>query len=132
MPKVEYNKRMDPIRRNLPVAILLAAPIFVLGGCSAMLIGEGQGSTASSTQVSEREAAANSTDQALSRAVSSKLSTDEQIGKFGISVTSSSGRVRLSGTVDSFEARDKAVSIASDVAGVTGIDNQIRVNTRMQ
>ena len=110
--------------------LLTAAVLLTISGCSAMLLGDGQTSRSSPPPVDERKAAAATTDQAVSRAVSSTLLADDQVGRFSIAVSTSAGKVRLSGTVESFEARDKAVALARSVDGVTGIDNQIRVNTR--
>ncbi|MBT8077637.1 MAG: BON domain-containing protein [Gammaproteobacteria bacterium] len=109
---------------------LAGAAMAITAGCSAILLGDGQSSSERPRAVDERKAAAVTTDRAVSRAVSSALAADDDVGSFSIAVSSSSGKVRLSGTVDSFEARDKAVALARGVDGVTGIDNQIRVNTR--
>lgn len=122
---------MNTLRMPRALAFLLLAHMYWLSGCSAMLLGDGQARGSTAKPVSERQAAASATDRALVRAVHSKLSADQQLSRFGIAVSSSSGTIRLSGTVDSFEAREKAVTIAGDVDGVKNIDNQIRVNTRL-
>lgn len=115
---------------SLERVALAAAAMAITAGCSAILLGDGQSGSDRPRAVDERKAAAVTTDRAVSRAVSSALSADEDIGSFSIAVSTSAGKVRLSGTVDSFEARDRAVALARGVDGVTAIDNQIRVNTR--
>jgi len=101
-----------------------------MAGCSAMLLGDGQTGKAPADDVNERAAAQNATDQAITRAVRSALAADKHAGQYGLGVSTYGGKVKLSGTVGSFEARDQAVAIARGVDGVTSVSNQIRVDTR--
>ncbi len=103
--------------------------ILAASGCSGLLLGDPQ-RVHTPTEVDERQAAQTATDQALARAVDSRLSADESLGGYAIAVSAAKGNVKLRGTVDSFDARDRAVSIVRGVDGVATIDNQIRVDTR--
>lgn len=109
--------------------ILMLALVPGMSGCSAMLLGDGQTGSSSPVTSDERSAAQASTDQAITRDVSSRLSADDHVGRFDIAVSTAKGTVKLSGTVNSFEARDQAVLIAKIVPGVTSVNNQIRVDS---
>ena len=115
--------------RAVTAMIIVWSLLPAVSGCSAMLLGNGEtGSVA--PEVDERSAAKSATDQAIVRAVSSTLSRDGAVGRFGIAVSANNGTITLSGTVGSFDARDHAVEIARKVEGVVAVNNQIRVDTR--
>lgn len=108
---------------------------FGLSGCTAMLIGDGQGGAAS-----ERTAGSSSgpnagsdahtrsiSDAELSDAVRSRLIADTSVEATGIGVTTAAGRVTLSGFVTSFAERDRAGRLAATVPGVLGVDNRLAV-----
>jgi osmotically-inducible protein OsmY len=128
-PIVAYNGGMIMALTTGGRIILMLALMTGMSGCSAMLLGDGQTGSSSPAASDERSAAQASTDQAITRDVSSRLSANDHVGRFGIVVSTAKGTVKLSGTVNSFEARDKAVSIANSVDGVTSVNNQIRVDT---
>lgn len=111
---------------------LLAAALAVsltLSSCTGMLLGGSSGSgrplggdTRSSSQAA--------TDNAISAEIRERLSHDNSVSRFPFRVNTVNRRVTLSGTVDSYAARDQAVRVAKGVAGVSMVDNQIRVDTR--
>ncbi len=103
------------------LAVLLAAP--ALGGCTAMLVGDGQGS-----RTGERPAASRSVgDGEITAAVRSRLRSDTSVEAGGIEVATAGGRVTLSGVVTSFGERDRAGRLAASVPGVVSVENRLAV-----
>jgi hyperosmotically inducible periplasmic protein len=113
---------------SFPVAVLAAS--LVLSSCAGMLLGgssSGGGRPLGSDTRSSSQAA---TDNAISAEVRERLGNDNAVSRFPIRVSTVNRRVSLSGTVDSYAARDQAMRVARGVRGVSTIDNQIRVDTR--
>jgi osmotically-inducible protein OsmY len=76
--------------------------------------------------------AAPATDASISTSVKAALSAPPQLRGMTIDVVTRSGVVTLSGTVTSEDAKARAADVASMVANVTRVDNQltVRPNTR--
>jgi len=109
-----------PLSTSL-LPLLLAAP--ALGGCTAMLVGDGQASPSG-----ERPAVSRSvSDGEITAAVRSRLLSDSSVEAGGIDVAAAGGRVTLSGVVTSFAERDKAGRLAASVAGVVSVENRLAV-----
>ena len=68
-------------------------------------------------------------DAAISTAVRNRFSLDSTLAASSIGIATYMGTVTLSGTVNAFDIRDKAVSIARSTDKVRGVNNQIQVNT---
>ena len=66
-------------------------------------------------------------DQALSKSVRDRLLADKKVDLTGVKVVSSGGKVYLSGTVDSVEARQQAIKIAWNAPGVQSVINALEV-----
>jgi len=66
-------------------------------------------------------------DQALSKSVRDRLIADKKVDLTGVKVVSSGGKVYLSGTVDSLEARQQAIKIAWNAPGVQSVINALEV-----
>jgi osmotically-inducible protein OsmY len=66
-------------------------------------------------------------DSELAKAVARAFEFDQFVPDRKISLRISAGRVRLDGLVDFAREREDAVRVVRHVAGVTGIDNRIRV-----
>ena len=66
-----------------------------------------------------------SADAAITSRVKSALAADPRVRAELIEVSTSNGMVRLSGFADSRLDADAAVSIANDVAGVKGVQNDV-------
>ena len=113
---------------------LLAAALAVsltLSSCTGMLLGGSSGSGSGRPLGGDtRSSSQAATDNAISAEIRERLSQDNSVSRFPIRVNTVNRRVTLSGTVDSYAARDQAVRVAKGVAGVSMIDNQIRVDTR--
>ncbi len=107
-----------------------------LSGCTGMLLGGGNSSSGPAAGSGAPRGGAASTpaqlasDNAITAAVRNRLIGDGTVGRYDLRVQTVNRRVTLSGTVDSYAARDQAVQLTHTVDGVTSVDNQIRVDTR--
>ena len=70
-------------------------------------------------------------DSAISGEIRSRLNADGELADYAIGVSTTGGRVTLSGTVGSYPLRDRAHAIARDTNGVLRVDNRIVVNTNL-
>lgn len=66
-------------------------------------------------------------DAAITASVNAELAKDPQLSALKIDVDTSNGRVALKGTAPDSASKDRATQIASSVKGVSGVDNQLRV-----
>ena len=66
-------------------------------------------------------------DQAVSKAVRDRLLADKKVDLTGVKVVSSGGKVYLSGTVNSLDARQQAIKIAWNAPGVQSVVNALEV-----
>jgi len=67
------------------------------------------------------------TDAGLTAKIKSKMALDDTVKARSIDVTTSSGVVTLTGTVDSEAERLKAVQLAKETQGVTSVTDRLRV-----
>ncbi len=93
-----------------------------------MLMGEG---SADSPPIGSdgRGSAQMAADEVLTEAVAAELDGNSTLRPESIAVSVRSGVVTLGGTVGGFDARELAVELATAVAGVASVNNQIRVKT---
>jgi hyperosmotically inducible periplasmic protein len=66
-------------------------------------------------------------DAVITTTVKTELAKDPKLSATKINVDTSHGRVALKGTAPSNEAREHATTLAQNVKGVVGVDNQLRV-----
>jgi osmotically-inducible protein OsmY len=66
-------------------------------------------------------------DEALSKSVLNRLFADKKADLTGIKVVSNDGKVYLSGTVKSLDAREQAIKIAWESPGVRSVVNGLEV-----
>lgn len=105
---------------------LLAGILALASACSAMFMGDaspaGQpiGSAGASTGRS-------ATDRRIEQIIRSRFAADSELGASRIGVVSSNGVVTLRGNVGDYAQRDRAVSLARDVEGVTRVAVQIGI-----
>jgi hyperosmotically inducible periplasmic protein len=66
-------------------------------------------------------------DAALTAKIKSKMALDDHVRASSIGVTTKDGRVTLTGTVGSDDERRRAVDLARDTKGVSGVDDRIVV-----
>jgi osmotically-inducible protein OsmY len=104
--------------------LLLSLLVVGLAACSAMMVSGGGGSASTSASSST---SSSQSDATITAAVKNNLAADAAVNSFNLGVRTSSGKVFLSGTVDSYTAYDHAERLAIRTAGVKSIDNQIQV-----
>lgn len=66
-------------------------------------------------------------DAVITTAVNAELAKDDKLSALKIDVDTTDGRVLLKGTAPSAADKDRATQLAQGVKGVTGVDNQLRV-----
>ena len=71
--------------------------------------------------------ACSQTDPGVTTAVKAKLAMDETVKAYKIDVDTKDGVVTLSGTVDTAEAKTRAVEVARTTKGVTSVQDQLAV-----
>ncbi|RLA22044.1 MAG: hypothetical protein DRR11_10620 [Gammaproteobacteria bacterium] len=115
--------------REMRVAV--TALIFMgLAGCTSMLLGNNSSGDMSAAPAA-RSSAQVAQDDAISAAVRQQFSADSAVGKYPIGIRTVDRKVTLSGTVGSYEVRDRAVQIASNTQNVASVNNRVTVNTNL-
>ena len=66
-------------------------------------------------------------DEALSKSVLDRLLADKKVDLSGIKVVSNNGKVYLTGTIKSLDAREQALKIAWESPGVRSVVNSLQV-----
>ena len=66
-------------------------------------------------------------DPGITTAVKTKLAADDTVKAYKIDVDTKDGKVTLSGTVDTAEAKTRAVDVARATKGVTDVEDQLAV-----
>ena len=66
-------------------------------------------------------------DAVITTSVKAELAKDPKLSAMKINVDTNQGRVLLKGTAPSNEAREHATTLAQNVKGVVGVDNQLTV-----
>jgi osmotically-inducible protein OsmY len=79
------------------------------------------------TRVATSEATDKVTDAAISASIKTDLAKDPDLSALKIDVDTSNGHVTLHGSAPSDEARARATKLASNVKGVTSVDNELSV-----
>lgn len=97
--------------------------VFVISGCSAMMVGGNSGGTSANSGSTMRA----TSDSATTAAVKNNLAADGAVNSFIIGVRTNGGKVTLTGTVDSYVAYEQAERIAIRTDGVQSIENRIQV-----
>ena len=69
-------------------------------------------------------------DRVVAERVQAALDEDAGLKQAKLRVQADSGRVRLVGSVSTFEQKDRAIEIASAVQGVSGVDDGITLRER--
>ena len=71
-------------------------------------------------------------DRLVAERVQAALDEDVELKQARLRVQAEDGRVRVVGSVNSFEQKDRAMEIASAVQGVSGVDDGITLRERPQ
>lgn len=119
---MSINRR---ILRLLAPGLVLA----MLGACSALLVGEGS-ATSPAIGHKQRSNAQLADDDVSVAALRTAIASDSMLRSENLSLAVFAGVATLSGVVHSFEARERAVSIAGNTVGISRVNNQLQVNTR--
>ena len=98
--------------------------LLMLSGCTALVVG---GAAVGGYQLGkdERPPSVVASDSAITTKIKGKYVADSIVSVFNIGVRTYEGTVYLSGVVGSFVARDQAIKLAKETAGVTAVNNQI-------
>lgn len=72
-------------------------------------------------------ATANAQDAAITASVNAALARDPKLSALKIDVDTRDGHVRLQGMAPDAESRARASRLASEIRGVTGVDNNLEV-----
>ncbi|MGH8494530.1 MAG: BON domain-containing protein [Gammaproteobacteria bacterium] len=104
--------------------LLLASA--VLQGCGSMLLGA---PAPSGAPESDEELRVSLQDDTITAEVRSALRRDSNLRRGSIWVKTDRGVVTLSGSVDSYQLRDYAATIAAGVRNVVAIDNRLQVGS---
>lgn len=107
--------------------LILALIVTTSVACSSMLVGGGN-SSGGQLGADKRSPEQAASDHSITATIRSRYAADSAISRFNLGVDTFNGTVRLSGTVDSFEVRDRAVRIADGTSGVRSVRNDISVN----
>jgi hyperosmotically inducible periplasmic protein len=107
--------------------LILLSLILPLAGCTAMLLGSGNGGKAPGGD--SRTEARIAADAATTTAVQDRLVADPMLGRYDFIVQTFDGRVTLRGSVGSYSARSRAGQVAAGVGGVASVNNRISVAT---
>ena len=103
-------------------APILLAIIITLSGCSALMVSGGVNAPSPS-----RASSPGASDSSITAAVEENFAADASVNSFMLGVRSNSGKVTLTGTVDSYVAYEQAERIATRTPGVKAIENRIKV-----
>ena len=71
-------------------------------------------------------------DRTIAERVQAALDDDSELKEARLRVNAENGKVRLVGSVSTFEQKDRALEIASAVQGVSGVDDGISLRDRPQ
>lgn len=82
------------------------------------------GATSAATSVANKVE-----DASITAAVNAELAKDSSLSMLKINVDTVGGHVALHGTAPDAAARDRATRLASNVKGVTNVDNQLEVRS---
>jgi len=93
--------------------IIVAALILGLAGCASTQTGEKTGEYVDDAWITTK--------------VKSQLVSENETKARNISVDTKDGKVTLSGTAENWDESYKAAEIARNIKGVTGVQNDIRI-----
>ena len=93
--------------------VLVGALILGLAGCASSGTGEKTGEYVDDAWITTK--------------VKSELIADSDTKAGNINVETSNGKVTLTGTAENWQESDKAAQIARNIKGVTGVENDIRI-----
>lgn len=105
-------------------ALLLAVVLVTASGCTSMLLGGG-GSAGRPIGADTRSSSAVADDERIRVIIRDRFAADRYLQGAAIDIDVRRGVVTLRGSVDRYAFRDQAIRLATDVAGVRRVVNQI-------
>ena len=113
------------------VAATLVVSVAALGvaACSSMLLGSSGASAGRPIGQDNRSASAVADDRRITATIRQRFAADETLGAANLSIDTRQGVVTLRGALTDFGQRDRAARLATDVAGVVRVQNQISVRS---
>ncbi|HJW12172.1 MAG TPA: BON domain-containing protein [Albitalea sp.] len=126
---------MDKTLLRLAAALMAATALLGLASCQRddkrtvgqqvdSALDKAQHETARAADVVAKE----TKDAAITASINAALVHDATLSALKVEVHTTDGRVSLSGTAPDAASRDRATQLAQQVAGVTHVDNQLRVS----
>lgn len=109
------------MRKFLLLLLMLAQP-----ACTALMVGGGS-SGAYKPATGAGSATMTMSDAEIIAGVGAAFDADPGLKMFGLGIRSDGGNVTLTGSVDTYAARERAEKLAIAADGVRSVDNQIRV-----
>ena len=100
----------------------------LLSGCSGYLLADRQ---PAAVMTPEGGTHTSVRDSAISGEIRQRFNADDELAGYRLGISTSAGRVTLSGAVGNYPARDRAVQLARSTNGVREVDNRIVVNTNL-
>ena len=88
------------------------------------------GEAKQATKEATASVSATARDVTITAKIKAELAKDPSLSAIRIDVDTRDGRVALSGTAPSDEARERATRLASAVEGVSGVDNRLVIKTK--
>lgn len=110
------------------VAIIILC-LLILPACTSMLLGNASSGDGVATDNRSRTQIA--VDNTIAATIRQQLSADPMVSEYTIGIRTIDNAVILSGSVGSYEARDRAVRIANDTDGVEFVRNEIWVDRNL-
>ena len=110
------------------VAIIIFC-LLILPACTSMLLGNASSGDGVATDNRSRTQIA--VDNSIAATIRQQLSADSMVSGYTIGIRTIDNAVILSGSVGSYEARDRAVRIANDTDGVEFVRNEIWVDRNL-
>jgi osmotically-inducible protein OsmY len=107
-------------------ALVFLLFVITLTGCSGLMMSGGSSAGGSSGGRSEAQMQA-SKDESLTEQIRRLYARDAVLREAQVNVYTRSGVVRISGSVPTYEAREKAEKLAISTDGVTSVENRITV-----
>lgn len=106
--------------------LIILSFLFALSGCTALAIG-GAGVGGYQPGKDERPPSVVASDSAITSKIKGKFVADDVVSVFSIGVRTYDATVTLSGAVGSYNARQRAESLARATGGVRAVNNQITI-----
>ena len=114
------------MRDALRTIVLLFVSALLIG-CTSMLAGGRGAAAGNAIGVDDRDAVTIARDDQITSMIHSRFVRDDELADANLDIDTRRGVVTLRGALETFEQRDRAVRLATDVPGVSRVASQITV-----